>query len=309
MHLGGVALTDSKRFHPNLSDMDVLRLHIMTGGSPYYLSRTPADSLDDYIERYILPTDSIFHDEGLNILVREFDSPKKCIDVLDALAVGRNDTKRISDYTGIDETTCRKVLSSLTEFGIIEALHPMFGTPAKPVKYRFSDGMVDLYFRIFRVMPPRSHAGFQAYRGQVVTELGRLFESYCIGFLSEHYPITEIGTWYSAVPSRDEYGNVMKSDGKTVTEIVEIDIAATANDGKNNIEIFAECKLRNTPVGLGALKDLESKIASVHGKRNYRIMLISGSGFTDELMEMSDVSGVILIGPDAMFGRASLPPL
>ena len=64
-----------------------------------------------------------------------------------------------------------------------------------------------------------------------------------------------------------------------------------------------------TPIGLGALKDLESKIANVHGKRNYRVMLISGSGFTDELMERADVPGVILIGPDALFGRADLPPL
>ncbi len=309
MYLGGVGLADSKRFHPNMPDLDVLRLHIMTGGSPYYLSRTPAESLDDYIEKYILPTDSMFHDEGLNILVRELDSPRKCTDVLDALAVGRNDTRRISDYSGIDETTCRKVLSELTEFGIIEPLHPMFGTSSKPIRYRFADGMVSLYFRIFRMMPPKSNAGYSAYRGRIATELGRLFESYCARFLSENYPITEIGTWYSAVPSTMEDGTMMRSDGRTATEMIEIDIAATANDGENNMEIFAECKLRNTPIGLGALKDLESKIANVHGKRNYRVMLISGSGFTDELMEKSDVPGVILIGPDALFGRTALPPL
>ncbi len=309
MHLGGIGLADSKRFHPNMPDLDVLRLHIMTGGSPYYLSKTPAESLDEYIERYILPADSMFHDEGLNILVREFDSPRKYVDVLDALAVGRNDTRRISDYTSIDETTCRKVLSKLTEFGIIEPLHPMLGTSSKPVRYRFADGMVSLYFRIFRMMPSRSHAGYSAYRGRIATELGRLFESYCANYLSMHYPITEIGTWYSAVPSVDEDGAIVKSDGKTVTEMVEIDIAATANEGLSNIEIFAECKLRNVPIGLGALKDLESKIANVHGKRNYRVMLISGSGFTDELMERADVPGVILIGPDALFGRADLPPL
>ena len=137
----------------------------------------------------------------------------------------------------------------------------------------------------------------------------RLFESYCAGFLLDSYPITDIGTWYSSIPVLDADGAVMRSDGKAVTETTDIDIAAVANDGRNAVELFAECKLRGSPVGVGALEELERKVRNVHGKRNYRIMLISGSGFSDDLKEMSGRPDLMLVDLDVLFGRREPPPL
>lgn len=307
--ISGIGLEDSRQFHPDMPDMDILRLHILTGGSPFYLADTPADSLGEYFDRYVLPTRGIFHDEGERIIARELENPSKYNSILDALAVGRNDVKHISEYTGIDETTCRGMMSKLTEMGIVENLTPMCGAPSKPIRYRFSDGMVALHFRIFRNRGTGPNVTYAMFEDRVLTEMGRLFENYCARFLSDRYPVRAVGTWFDRIPVRDDKGNVMKEDGKTVTENVDIDLVADAFDGKNETEIFAECKLRNSPSGIGELNELRCRMDHIHGKRNARMLLISTGGFTEQLRDEAASEGVLLIDNDMLFGRKDVPPL
>ena len=300
MDISGLSLRDSIAFHPNMPRIDILRLHVLTGGSPFYLADTPADTLQEYMDRYVLPERAMFHYEGEQIITREIDNPSRCIDILDAMAAGRNDIKLICDYTGMDNTSCRKYMDKLMELGVVEQIHPMCGCPEKPARYRFKDAMVAIHFRIIRNMSIRSKVGFDAYSLQIYTELGRMFESYCSDVIIDSYMVTDIGTWIDRIPS----------DDGTSKELTDIDLVAEAIDGRNKVELFAECKLKNAPVGFETLNDLDRKLNFVHGKKNYRRVLISASGFQQELYGYAEGAiDLMLIDSDCLFGDKQMPPL
>ncbi len=300
MNIAGISLKDSVAFHPRMPKIDILRLHVLTGGSPFYLADTPADSLQEYMDRYVIPERAMFHYEGEQIITREIDNPVKCIHILDAMAAGRNEIRLICDYARIDDTSCRKYLGNLMELGVVEKMHPMCGCPEKPVRYRIKDPMVAIHFKIIRGMPMRSKLGFDAYSLQIYTELGRLFESYCSDLIVGSYMVTDIGSWIDRIPSDDGTSN----------ELTYIDVVAEATDGKNRVELFVECKLKNSAVGFETLNDLDRKLNFVHGKRNYRRVLISASGFQQDLYDHAELAkDLILIDCDCLFGERQMPPL
>ena len=307
--ISGIGLEDSRRFHPNMSDLDLLRLHMITGGSPFYLADTPADTFGDYFDRYIIPARGMFHDEGEHIITRELEDPSKHIAILDALAVGRNDIRHMSEYTKMDETTCRTIVSKLIDMGAIEQVRPMCGAPSKPARYRFSDGMVALHFRVFRNRGIGPNATYASFEERILTEMGILFENYCANLLSDRYPVKAIGKWFDRIPVRDIMGNVVREEGKAITENVDIDVVAEVLDGRNEVEIFTECKFRKSPSGLEELNELEHRMDHVHGKKNARMMLISTGGFTESLIQEAETKGAMLVDIDAIFGRKPMPEL
>lgn len=307
IRLNRIGLTESRAFHPKMSELDLLKLHIISGGSPYYLSETPANSLEEYFERYIIPVRSPFHDEGEQILIRELKEPELYKPILDALASGKNDVKLISDFAKIDGTTCRSHISKLLDAGIISEIKPMYDSPKKPVRYRFEDAMVALHFRVFRKLSFGPLSRYKTYTNAIETELGRLFEPYCMRFISENYGILSIGSWFRTILIEKGEESENDADSRRIKGSVEIDIVSDISDGRNRIELFTECKLTKERTGMHELNELDRKLTHVHGKKNYRRMLISTGGFDPKLADMAETENIMLIDIDCIFGHKALP--
>ncbi len=292
-----------REFHPNLDDSDSLRLFLTTGGIPYYLDNTPADSYRDYIIRYILRDNSAFDSEGINIINRELRNQDEIVSILYAIAYGRNDIKRISNITGIERNRCSAHLTQLESLDLISRYNPMANAPKKPSIFYIKDNMLAFHFHILRKMSIRSHDPEIMYENisqKIQTLHGRMFEEFCKDLLIDHYNVKDIGRWWGTQVDIDDEGN------RTI-ETSDIDIVADINVGTNTIQLFVECKFRNERCGLGTMEELEGRIRRVnpHG----RPMIISRSGFTTELQEYAMDHNIPLIGMDEIVGRKDFPQL
>ena len=115
----------------------------------------------------------------------------------------------------------------------------------------------------------------------------------------DNYDVREIGRWWGTI--------VKRNAGDLSYESSDIDIVADINVGNAVVQLFVECKFRNERCGLSTLHDLEERMKSVN--RNGRPMIISRSGFTDELLEYAEDHNILLIGMDEIVGRNEFPQL
>jgi len=88
---------------------------------------------------------------------------------------------------------------------------------------------------------------------------------------------------------------------------VEIDILATDDKGRN--ALLGEIKWTKNPVGIRILKDLKEKAERIDALKDSRksFLLVSKSGFTQRLQEMTDES-LSLLDPQGRrrsYGRNS----
>lgn len=306
LYLDPMSFGEAKIFHPNLCDMDSLKLYLITGGVPFYLHDTPAKSFGEYLDRYVLPERSLFHEEGESIFNREFSSPDYLISVMDALGNGCNEIKSISDFTGIDRMTCSRLISTLIGMKYVSAIVPMLGAPVKPVRYEITDPFLSFQFCVLRKMSVRSEPTYESISPLVSTHLGRAFESFCSEYLRINHCIQRIGRWWGAIVGRDDFGNVLRrEDGKPETEIVEIDIVADAVIDDNRVMMFSECKFHNMKVGEETLRSFRTKVEKISRDTNYRLMFFSISGFTDNAVDYSKSENIQLIGPELLFAGCS----
>ena len=90
--------------------------------------------------------------------------------------------------------------------------------------------------------------------------------------------------------------------GWTGEETSDIDIVAEVVDGKERYAVLAECKFRNRKMGVSALNELEERSKYVKGYNNIKFKLFSGSGFTEDLLEIAESRGDLeLISLDDLF--------
>ena len=301
-HLHEMPYDSTRKFHPNLDDTDSLRLRLTTGGVPYYLDNTPAESYREYVTRYILKENSVFNTEGTNIINRELKNQDEFISILDAISYGRNDIKEISDITGIERNRCSAHLTTLESLNLISRHNPMANAPKKPSIFYIKDNMLAFHFHILRKVTTKSRDPERIYENilpNIQTLHGRMFEEFCKELIIDNYDVREIGRWWGTI--------VKRNAGEVSYESSDIDIVADINVGNAVVQLFVECKFRNERCGLSTLHDLEERMKSVN--RNGRPMIISRSGFTDELLEYAEDHNILLVGMDGIVGRKGFPPL
>ena len=73
-------------------------------------------------------------------------------------------------------------------------------------------------------------------------------------------------------------------------------------DGKERYAVLAECRFRSRRAGASVLEGLEFRSRFVKGYNNVRLMIFSGSGFTDELLEIAESRDDLeLVSLDGLF--------
>jgi len=129
-------------------------------------------------------------------------------------------------------------------------------------------------------------AAYEAMDEEISAYLGHRFEDVCTDYIKKRFLCKKIGKWW----------------GWTGEETSDINIVAEVVDSKEKYAILAECKFRNRKTGISALKELEERSRYVKGYNNVKFKLFSGSGFTEELIEIADTrKDLELISLDDLF--------
>ena len=302
IRLEPLSLTETALMHPSMSAIDAIRMHLTFGGIPYYHiladSREYRESVTSSFLRKMAPLGVDM--EG--ILALEIPAGDKHRRILAAIAGGAVSLKDIADRTGMERSGCSDRISELVETGFLEAVHPMYGAPKRPI-YRISDALTAFYYEVLEKHKAqidwlRPDVSYERLEQIIHTFLGRRFEDACVAYLRASYPCTELGKWWGPV-GKDDNG----------TTIGEIDIAAKAEASGVKFDLMCECKMRRKKTGPEELDLLISYASNTHAT-NIRYILFSTGGFTDDLREMSELrKDVILVGIDELMGLTPPEPL
>lgn len=278
-------------FHPGMSDTDMLRLYLTLGGIPLFHIIADRKTFRGCVERLFLERSPILGDEGEDIIRRVMRPHTGHLAVVSAVASGAVVLKDISERTGIKESTCKKYLDELMENGVLGTLNPMNGATKRPT-YRIEDNLVAFHFTVLRRnlsaiggMDPGSV--FDALEQDIDDFLGLRFESFCAEFVRTNYVCTEIGKWW----------------GRSNGENRDIDVTARVKCGNGKADLFVECGFRNRKAGFGTLETLKYTVEGLRLSLNERFMIISPSGFEENLLDFAEDNGVVLVGMDELIGR------
>ncbi|MBT5934871.1 ATP-binding protein [Sulfurimonas sp.] len=248
--------------YPSFSNEDLLSLYTLTGGVAKYVElfvTFKAFTLEAQLN-LIFEDNSLFLDEGKNLLIEEFG--KEYTTYFSILALIASGKTARSEMENILEKDIGGYLDRLDkEYSIIKKVKPIFAKEGgRILKYEIIDNFFSFWFRF--IYKNRSAVEIENYeyvkqivKSEYSTYSGKFLEKYFIEKLKDSHQFSQIGTYW-------EKGNKN-----------EIDIVAV-NDINKTI-LIVEVKLNPKKISLEKLKDKSVKL--VQKFPNY---LIEFKGFS-----------------------------
>ena len=228
--------------HPQYSHEDLLAFYMITGGVAKYvelLVEAGAFTLDTILNE-ILSENSLFLDEGKNVLIDEFGKDYgNYFSILSLIASGK--TAR-AEIESIMEMQIGGFLDRLeNEYSLIKKVRPVFTKPnSRSVKYQINDNFLNFWFRFIYKYRSAVEIGSLDYLKEIVkrdypTYCGRILEKYFTEKMITEKSYSIIGTYWAK-------GNLN-----------EIDIVAV-NDLENSV-VFAEVKRKKENISIKGLQE------------------------------------------------------
>ena len=300
MEVREMSFLDTCLFHPEMDDLDQMRMYMVFGGMPLNHIDFSGPSFREVIQRRFLSPGLPLSNIARARIGSELADVDACESIIRAIAAGRTSLKEITQHTGINTSTCSKHISRMEGVGIIGRYHPMAGAPERP-RYRIEDGLVGLWYTVFDdldefSMPVDVGKRYELVEGGINTYLGHLFEKFCAGYMTRHYACDEMGSWW---------GVEVDEDGDRVG--VDIDIVAKVRESGRRLSVYAECRFRNRMMKKTDLDRLERRATALDDRAN--LVLFSSGGFERQLLAVAPARGVVLIGVDELMERVPAPRL
>lgn len=231
-------LTD---YRDSFSPEDLLAFYAFTGGIAKYvenLVNADAFHLEAILDE-IFQQNSLFLDEGKNVLIEEFGKDYAIyFSVLSLIATSKTSRPEIES---ILEMSVGGYLEKLeNDFGLIKKVKPIFSKPSsRQIKYSIEDNFLNFWFRfIFKYRSAIEIENYELVKNIVKrdysTFVGKILEKYFKEKMIASKKFTDIGTYW-------EKGNLN-----------EIDIVAINEIDKKII--FAEVKLNKQKINLSVLQ-------------------------------------------------------
>lgn len=284
LKVGELPLAVCRRFHPGMSDLDTVKLYLTVGGIPQFHLDSATDTYQGYIEKHFLSDNADMKDEAESLIGSEFAPLGRYMAIVNAISDGVTSLKTIVERTKIQKSTCSRCLDELLRVGIIETVHPMFGSPKHPI-YRVLDPMVAFCqvivreARGFALKDPSDI--YDVLSEKISTFLGGRFEDLCRRFVVDNFKCVEAGKWWGL------------DDEKTTREI---DVASKILTDGNPAALLGECKFRTGKMHSETLEKLRNSCSFIGTDLPKRYILFSISGFGEDLKEEAQESGVTLVG-------------
>lgn len=304
MRLEGLPLRTCRQFHPDMDDLEALKVYMLVGGVPQYHLAMDRPTFRECIEKCFLSSTGVLRNEPMSIL-SELKPTENYSSVVACIGNGVTKQSKIASKLQLDRSELSKRLKKLEEIGIVGRHHPMLNSPKKPV-YRITDGIVAFQYDVLESFDASGMIAWTESEKYDVMEqtidsfLGHRFEDVCADFLRLEYRTLEVGRWWGIAETKD-------GDGY---ENEDIDIVARAMD-RNNHECWlaAECKFRRRGAGHGDLCSLQRRWRSAGESGIPTFIVFSAMGFSDDLVEDSEDGRVTLFGIDELMGRTEPPDL
>lgn len=237
-------------YRPNYTNDDLLAFYMVTGGIAKYvevLIEEGAFTLESILD-VVLSENSLFLDEGKNVLIDEFGKEYgNYFSILSLIASSK--TSRV-EIESIMEKPIGGFLDRLEhEFGLIRKIRPVLAKPnSRSVKYQIDDNFLNFWFRFIYKYRSAVEIGNLAYLKDIIerdytTYSGRILEKFFIEKMMEGGNFSAIGTYW-------EKGN------KNEIDIIGI------NDLNKSV-LFGEVKRKKANISIPVLKD---KAKNIHAQ-------------------------------------------
>ena len=227
-------------YNPHYQSDDLLALYALTGGVAKYVellmdagATTKQKMLD-----YIIRPNSIFINEGKNLLIEEFGRDYSVyFSILSAIATGHKQRNQLEDIVGKE---IGGYLSSLENiYGLIRKQAPLYSTTSKNIRYELHDSFLIFWFRyIFKYNYMLEVGAYPQLRTLIDADYdtftGKRLEAYFKDALIEQQRFTRIGGWWSR-------------DGKTEIDLIginELEKTAIFYEIKRNPNAYNEQELK-----------------------------------------------------------------
>lgn len=246
-------------YRPHYTNDDLLAFYTVTGGVAKYVELLIEEKAFTFkaILDVILAENSLFLDEGKNVLIDEFGKDYgNYFSILSLIASSK--TARV-EIESIMEMPVGGFLERLeNEFGLITKVRPIFAKPhSRSVKYRINDNFLNFWFRFIYKYRSAVEIGNLDYVKEIIrrdyaTYSGPILEKFFIEKMIEEKRFSTIGTYW-------EKGNQN-----------EIDIVAI-NDLDKRV-VVAEVKRKKESIHIPRLKEKTKNLQAQLS--NYRIEFI-----------------------------------
>ncbi len=281
LELAPLSYREASRFFPGWTPEHRLAAYGVFGGMPFYLQLCdPGRSLRENIEEVILQPGAPLSNEASNVLRAELNAPTRYASILEAIGSGCTTTGdilgRVRDISG--GSALAPYISKLEALRLIHITRSLDASPkARNRRYYITDPFLAFWYRFGL---PNSSALATGHASDVY--------EYAIEPHFNDY-MGEIFEWI-AHQFIAHYGNEIlpaatKEIGKIWGADYDIDIAATLLDGA---VVCGECKWWSSLVGVNVLRELREDCEKMDYGGNapaVHHLLVSKSGFSDELME------------------------
>ncbi len=242
-----------------------LQLYFLFGGIIYYyklLEKYGVISFEEAIEKLLVREFAPLQQEVRDILMESFGREHRTYyEILNALALGKNTKKEMSDYVGVEETSLSPYLNDLRELvKVIEYRLPITEDQLKSKKGRYclSDNFFIFWFTfIFRNASYYEQKNYDLLKSIITKKkeefFGKVFETFSrevLQFLNREkkapFFMEQVGNWW---------GHYRNNQG--IRQEIEIDLCAINKQEKKIL--FGECKWSEQVSALGVFNTLQEK--------------------------------------------------
>ena len=231
----------------NYENEDLLALFCFTGGIPKYVELfmdngcTDMESMVDYITR----PDSLFFDEGRNMLIQEFGKQYSTyFSILGLIASGDVTLPKIEGMLG-DKSLGGQMRILEDEYGLIKKKRPIRAKDSsKSVRYEINDIFLKFWFRYFykyrNLIEIKNYSTLASIiRKDYQTYSGRILERWFRQSLMESQQYLEIGAWWHPRSGNSEN----ETDNEIDIVTVDLDGEVCAYEVKRNKKKYSEALL------------------------------------------------------------------
>lgn len=298
IELGPLSYGECAAFHPDMPDIDRLKLYLTVGGIPKFHVGSREKTYREYVERHFFSDQADLDDEAAELVGAEFSPLGRYMSVLQAMSNGPAILKEISDRSRVETTACSRCLDGLMNVGIVDTVNPKMGAPVR-TRYRIRDpvvafccAVVDAWKAVRATRDPSF--AYDMMTDRIDAFIGRSFERFCSDYVLDSYRCLDVGTWWRSWP-----------DGRTE----EVDIVADVMDGRNKVVLCGECKFRRRGVDSDVLDRLAERVSLMAPQATARLIVFSPYGFTRDMESYAEERGAILVGLDRLVGKEPPEPL
>lgn len=298
MHITKLLFSDAVCFLNGLENEEKIKYLSIFGEHPFYLEMIDNEkSFDENVKSLLFSKFGNLLDAPDKVLPSTSSDQTNYNTILKAIANRKRSNKDIASYLNKNDNYVAAYLPRLVENETIEK-RTAFNRSQKLNYYEISDNLIRFWYRFIFDRQEEIALGlgdvlFDECKAEIDDFIAHGFEDVAISFLTEQNGKGLLPYYYAPIRN-------YKVDNSKLGRSIELDGLAEGLGKNSNCLLVVECKYRKTPFSVAMLEQLKESVSIFGGYTTIDYYLFSKSGFTPEIMKLSD-SSLHFISLDSMF--------